>query len=368
MKRRSPSWTTMDSGQEESFIAGERVLCYEPDLTKVRVVYDAKILRVAKGEKKKGEDELFLVHFQGWNSSWDRFVSRDFLLKDIEENRSLQKDLFKQTEEYVRGKRKKKRQTGEHPVEGEGTSTPEGKADKEEEKADVEGQKKEEEEENQEDKGAIDSQEDHDELDYDDEGLDDSPIPVPLSDDIMNLLNFDHNAINTRKKLHRLPAEKSAVRILEDFVRAFGSERLSQHEKNFCRSNVFFIGHKKEMARENLVHVLDEINLAKEVAEGLRVLVDFYVGSLLLYKGEKEQYSRMMGGKKFEDYFVLADASVLQSLSGPAPTAETPTPQPTTAPSAFSRYVQSTCHLVNVNLACGPSLRMFQDFDLVKKI
>lgn len=32
-------------------------------------------------------------HFQGWNSSWDRCVSEDFVLKDTPENRQLQKDL-----------------------------------------------------------------------------------------------------------------------------------------------------------------------------------------------------------------------------------------------------------------------------------
>ena len=62
---------------------GERVLCFEPDPTKVRVVYDAKILQisVAMDEKRAKNIHEFLVHFQGWNASWDRFVPLSYLLK-----------------------------------------------------------------------------------------------------------------------------------------------------------------------------------------------------------------------------------------------------------------------------------------------
>lgn len=30
---------------------------------------------------------------KGWNSSWDRCVSEDYVLKDTDENRQLQRDL-----------------------------------------------------------------------------------------------------------------------------------------------------------------------------------------------------------------------------------------------------------------------------------
>ena len=63
---------------------GERVLCFEPDPTKVRVVYDAKILQISvtTPDEKRGRCiHEFLVHFQGWNASWDRFVPQSFLLK-----------------------------------------------------------------------------------------------------------------------------------------------------------------------------------------------------------------------------------------------------------------------------------------------
>lgn len=31
--------------------------------------------------------------FKGWNSSWDRCVTEEYVLKDTEENRQLQRDL-----------------------------------------------------------------------------------------------------------------------------------------------------------------------------------------------------------------------------------------------------------------------------------
>ena len=86
------------------FAVGERVLCYEPDLTKARVVYDAKILKiecpVQRSKNSKTPVEYhYLVHFQGWSSTWDRYVTDEFLLKTTEDNRALQKKLFTDAEE-----------------------------------------------------------------------------------------------------------------------------------------------------------------------------------------------------------------------------------------------------------------------------
>ena len=71
----------------------ERVLCYEPDPTKAKVIYDAKILKIVDENNEKA----FLVHFQGWSSTWDRFVAHDCLLKSNEENKNLQKRSVFQT-------------------------------------------------------------------------------------------------------------------------------------------------------------------------------------------------------------------------------------------------------------------------------
>ena len=87
--------------KQARFSVNERVLCYEPDLTKARVVYDAKILKVECPRHRKNpgpKDFHYLVHFQGWSATWDRYVTEEFLLKVNTENKDLQKKLFQEAE------------------------------------------------------------------------------------------------------------------------------------------------------------------------------------------------------------------------------------------------------------------------------
>merc|ERR1712018_603779 len=89
------------------YSVGERVLCYEPDLTKARVVYDAKILKIENAENRKNPREFhYLVHFQGWSSTWDRYVTEEFLLKTNEKNRELQKKLFQEAHAFASSQKK----------------------------------------------------------------------------------------------------------------------------------------------------------------------------------------------------------------------------------------------------------------------
>lgn len=85
--------------QHEKFTIHEKVLCFEPDTMLEKVLYDAKIRDVAEGKDKKGKKTFeYLVHFQGWNKTWDRRVGEDFLLKDNAENRKLQRDLAEKSQ------------------------------------------------------------------------------------------------------------------------------------------------------------------------------------------------------------------------------------------------------------------------------
>ena len=89
--------------KQSRFVEKERVLCYEPDLTKARVVYDAKILKVENADNRKNPREFhYLVHFQGWSSTWDRYVTEEFLLKTNDKNRELQKKLFQEAHAFAR--------------------------------------------------------------------------------------------------------------------------------------------------------------------------------------------------------------------------------------------------------------------------
>lgn len=52
-------------------------------------------------DKKRRKRILYKIHFQGWNSSWDRKVSCHYILKDTERNRQLQKDLAEKAQSQL---------------------------------------------------------------------------------------------------------------------------------------------------------------------------------------------------------------------------------------------------------------------------
>lgn len=54
-----------------------------------------QVIAIFEGKERRGKKPKveYLIHFQGWSSSWDRRVSEKYVLKDTEDNRQLQKDL-----------------------------------------------------------------------------------------------------------------------------------------------------------------------------------------------------------------------------------------------------------------------------------
>ena len=55
----------------------DKVLCYEPDKTKARVLYDATIQEVDESDPSQ---VLYLVHFKNWNQAHDRWVDDELIL------------------------------------------------------------------------------------------------------------------------------------------------------------------------------------------------------------------------------------------------------------------------------------------------
>ena len=57
-----------------------------------------------------------------------------------------------------------------------------------------------------------------------------------------------------------------------------------------------YIAARKEATRDLFNNVLDSINIAKEIADGLRVIFDFNLSTILLYRnhGEAKQYNEVM--------------------------------------------------------------------------
>lgn len=75
------------------FKEGEKVLCFHGPL-----IYEAKCLKAKEGDK-------FLIHYQGWNKSWDEWVPIERILKYNEENLKKQKEL-KENQDKSKKRRK----------------------------------------------------------------------------------------------------------------------------------------------------------------------------------------------------------------------------------------------------------------------
>ncbi|XP_053399420.1 male-specific lethal 3 homolog isoform X2 [Mercenaria mercenaria] len=275
-------------GIKFNFFPGESVLCFEPDPTKARVIYEAKILdttvyRDIDGKKKPG----YHIHFLRWNNSWDRIVGEQLVLKSTEENKTLMKQLSdvarKLLGRHYQSKNKKRRKriheilteafNGNPPFEDveneEGNTTDtndtedESAAESDSIGSDCKGEE------------LRKSQRLHPQVDID------------IPDSLKAVLDKDYFAVNQDKKCVRLPAEINVVTVLESFVKSFMMDFWST---NYDRSNLCH--NPPKIAIERI------LPMCKEFVDGLRICFDFVLPVILLYEGEKEQHSKIMNTYK----------------------------------------------------------------------
>ncbi|KAJ2954804.1 hypothetical protein O0L34_g3112 [Tuta absoluta] len=290
-------------GVRYKFSEGERVLCYEPDPTKAKVLYDSKVLEVIEGKDKRGRRTIeYLIHFQGWNSSWDRCVSEDFVLKDTEENRQLQRDLAEKSQLQLGAylyRRERKKGSG-----SSGTAVGSGAGKRPRHVFSDDGSSS----STQPDEGeAVDT----DSSSGDGSGSQpQSPPPatapgraqITLPSALRDRLTFDYHLVVKRGKLVRLPASPTASEILESFVKWFARAGAWHPQR----------GRHDPPQRPDLTDVSCRLNLVREVADGLRVYFDFVLRGHLLYKQELNQYQEVCGqyAKKQEEEEAAAAAAM----------------------------------------------------------
>ncbi|XP_028397804.1 protein MRG2-like [Dendronephthya gigantea] len=225
------------------FSVGETVLCYEPDESKAKVLYESKILEIdfTKDEKGKKVPEYF-VHFSGWNKSWDRWVLEDQIVAGTEVNRQRMKRLHEEAVNRLKNRKKRKSITPN-------VDTP---------NTNVES------------------------------GLDDAPstqsVPTPSSPSAPSIdieipcalklkLEDDCYFIKRKKKLVRLPRSPNVIDILKEYINHVTLQESHQQPSNDVQSSV---------------------KIVKEVMDGLRVYFDFTLPSLLLYNIERDQHEKAM--------------------------------------------------------------------------
>ncbi|KAK4474019.1 hypothetical protein MN116_003333 [Schistosoma mekongi] len=70
---------------------GQKLLCFEPDSSKAKLIYFAKILKHVS--RRDTDIPHYSVHFHGWKCKWDRKVPEGLLLENNEFNRILKRKI-----------------------------------------------------------------------------------------------------------------------------------------------------------------------------------------------------------------------------------------------------------------------------------
>ena len=118
-------------------------------------------------------------------------------------------------------------------------------------------------------------------------------LPLQIPEALTKRLEQDHQLINSKRRLPRLPAQPNIVTLLEMFVRNYAIQKLAQLEKQLAKSPYSqFNKISGDKETEKYDEAVNHINICKEVAEGVRILIDFHLGNILLYRKEEEQYAR----------------------------------------------------------------------------
>uniref|UniRef100_A0A8B9FYB0 MSL complex subunit 3 n=1 Tax=Amazona collaria TaxID=241587 RepID=A0A8B9FYB0_9PSIT len=293
-------------GMKFKFHRGERVLCFEPDPTKAKVLYDAKIVDIIVGKDEKGRKiPEYLIHFNGWNRSWDRWAAEDHVLRDTDENRRLQRKLARKAVARMRRKGRKKRRCRLPGVDSVLKSLPAEENDESSENCELK-----------------EEQDSHTKRD-----MEERAISIEIPEVLKKKLEEDCYYINRRKRLVKLPCQTNIITILESYVKhfainaAFSANERSRHHQMTPHANM------------NLHYVPPEKNveLCKEMVDGLRITFDFTLPLILLYPYEQAQFKKVTSSKFFLPIKENSTNSNRnqEELSPSPPLLNPPTPQST---------------------------------------
>ncbi|BFZ15060.1 hypothetical protein BsWGS_18099 [Bradybaena similaris] len=254
---------------------GEIVLCFEPDPTKARVLYDAKVveqrtIKDATGKKKA----VYVVHFQGWNSSWDRQVGEHYLLRNTDENRELMRKLTDTARKFCKKNSQRRRKINTILHEAFGGAPPEFDVITDSEESDDES-----------DSGKKTGRA---KFGQEKKRQKTSLVEYEIPESLKTQLEDDYFLINKKNKLTRVPAKPCVIDILESFM------------KTFCVNYVCDpTGGREKTRNSSSKHTLkcppDKcVSLCKEFVDSLRVIFDFTLPIILLYAAEQQQFESAM--------------------------------------------------------------------------
>ncbi|XP_076283276.1 male-specific lethal 3 isoform X2 [Lasioglossum baleicum] len=315
-------------GPKFKFCDGEKVLCYEPDPTKAKVLYDSKVLDVIVNKDQRGRKAVeYLIHFQGWNSSWDRCVTEEYVLKDTEENRQLQRDLAQKAQlqlgAYLYRREHKKRshklsdrlnetenpeprrraRSGGSRATSATTGSSEDGSSGQHADYDTEEVITEEDTESSSDYVG-ETSDDEDSGGGSQSGASVKPgIDLDIGTMLRRILDQDHDLITNKNKLAVLPAQPTVVNMLESWVQHFTTTQLTNIPEKPQRNK----------ANNTIEKTVNEINMCREVADGLRIYFDSTLHDLLLYRQEREQYCNLKSSFLYSEHPTLVKEEPIET-------------------------------------------------------
>ncbi|XP_012144143.1 male-specific lethal 3 isoform X2 [Megachile rotundata] len=302
----------------KKFYVMSQILLKQKYCTTQSALYEFQVLDVIVNKDQRGRKAVeYLIHFQGWNSSWDRCVTEEYVLKDTEENRQLQRDLAQKAQLqlgaylYRRERKKRSHKLSERLHEAEhqeprrrarsggsrATSATTGSSEDgssgQHADYDTEGVNTEEDTESSSDYVG-ETSDDEDSGGGSQSGVRPG-IDLDIGTTLRRILDQDYDLITNKNKLAVLPAQPTVANILESWVQHYTTTQLTNIPEKPQRNK----------ANNTIEKAINEINICREVADGLRIYFDFTLHDLLLYRQEKEQYCNLKSSFLYNEYPTL---------------------------------------------------------------
>ncbi|XP_067349696.1 MSL complex subunit 3-like isoform X2 [Channa argus] len=335
-------------GIKYQFHKGERVLCFEPDPSKAKVLYDAKVIDVLIGTDEHGRRiPKYLIHFNGWNRSWDRWAAEDHVLRDTDENRKLQRKLARKALGRMKRKgwaKRRRRQSGTKsslktlPKEDDSddasliSSSDSSQGDDSDPESSNSGDST-----FSEDIGKMRVEPDINVKRECEEKV--VHVDINFPDILKKKLEDDCFYINKRKKLVMVPCQTNVVHILESYVKHFAINKAFMANERYRRQQ-----NTNQSSSPQPIPPEKSEELCKEMVDGLRITFDFTLPMILLYPSEQAQFKKVSSTRLFLSMSESSPCSSnAQRERSPSPLGHNPpTPQSTDSQPALSDVSTTT--------------------------
>ncbi|XP_048224355.1 male-specific lethal 3 homolog [Perognathus longimembris pacificus] len=123
--------------------------------------------------------------------------------------------------------------------------------------------------------------------------MEDRPVPLDLPEVLRRQLEDDCYSVNRRKRLVRLPCPTNVLTILESYVRHFAINMAAPASPGPRRAPAPAPEGAPDLPAER------NVDLCKEMADGLRIAFDSMLPRVLLYPHEQAQYGRLTSSDLF---------------------------------------------------------------------